>query len=803
MEILCRICGGDQNLKFFQNDKQLLELLELCANVVIKENDMLPKFICKRCEDGLLFSYRLRKQSEETEKRLRHEIESQTISTTTDIEDELSAYNIQQRVPSVPQNRDQRLISDVDNNICTSTNQSEKTSQLVDAEPTHELTGSKDVGVEPSPNETSKENVVEILDLENMPELSDEERLQVELRKRGVIICKRVLPDTSGSTTEHSKDHEVIAEKRIQLDTVSQIMPVDDTEGCEQLPQIVSSETFENDASNEVDIIELLDDDEPERDDKQQEESRFEELKSVENEHTEIIEEIISSAEEEESQYRSLNEQTDIVYEESDSDCNELIDINECQMYFTKVEHNTFDDENRETRRTTIQDNSVVEFTTVISSKTITEETVSNYNCDICNIDFSNKYIYRNHVKIHDVKNFACTLCDKKFLRRDSLTRHIHAHNNKEELHCPLCERTFQSRFNLSRHARAVHKNMGFVCDVCGQIFMRSDVLQQHLVKHNTQGDVQCELCPKRFFALSSMRRHMLSHAKQSGEENLSNDTTESDVGTSKTSDKKEKTKKKIYCIYCGKMSKGHFAHKMHLRTHTQEKPHKCEICSKAFRTLAALTTHERIHDDVRPYQCEHCLLSFRQQGHLKEHRMIHEGIAPHVCSVCQLAFTKKCNMLVHMRIHSGDYPYKCLMCGEQFNRPTQLHKHHYKVHKKDVDEDTNGIPENVNDAEELNPEGDVESKNLANELSDSDSDSIEIIETENVPAASSIQSNTIGDDNDDEDCYEVTVNANKDVAVETSVTENISDDFVGINKGVVLVVDDNAKFNSLFIMDD
>uniref|UniRef100_T1GZX1 ZAD domain-containing protein n=1 Tax=Megaselia scalaris TaxID=36166 RepID=T1GZX1_MEGSC len=41
-----------------------------CANIEVKRNDRLPKYICAQCKEGLESAYRLRKMGEATTKRL-------------------------------------------------------------------------------------------------------------------------------------------------------------------------------------------------------------------------------------------------------------------------------------------------------------------------------------------------------------------------------------------------------------------------------------------------------------------------------------------------------------------------------------------------------------------------------------------------------------------------------------------------------------------------------------------------------------------------------------------------------------
>ncbi|XP_059128337.1 zinc finger and SCAN domain-containing protein 10 [Peromyscus eremicus] len=226
-----------------------------------------------------------------------------------------------------------------------------------------------------------------------------------------------------------------------------------------------------------------------------------------------------------------------------------------------------------------------------------------------------------------------------------------------------------------------------------------------------------CTECGVNFPQLSSLQAHQLQSHSGSGPQPVS---------------------RSFRCLWCGKTFGRSSILKLHVRIHTDERPHACHLCSHRFRQSSHLAKHLLTHSSEPAFRCAECDQGFQRRSNLMKHLLAHaqdqnptpdpEGKTkvpekavvlcpqcgqtfqrrsslkrhlrihakgkdrqssedpgslssrqeskPYVCGDCGKAFRRSEHLMAHKRVHTGERPFSCQACGRCFTQSSQLISH-------------------------------------------------------------------------------------------------------------------------------
>lgn len=272
------------------------------------------------------------------------------------------------------------------------------------------------------------------------------------------------------------------------------------------------------------------------------------------------------------------------------------------------------------------------------------------------------------HMSLHTGETcYICENCGEKFYTPNGIKNHNCEKKRRrperdfrtyDQRNCRFCDTSFESLDSKNAHNcmfQDPNDPKIVICRHCGKLLNKL-AFNRHLEIHSGK-DWICNICDRKLATERALKVHITTHTGN----------------------------KPYKCKQCSETFINKVVLERHMRFHGGEtKVYRCDFCSKDLSSETSLKSHvQRVHETSA--QCELCKEIFPTRDHLKDHiNTFHE---PSICQHCNKSFALPRYLKMHEKLHENDSTIKmqCQYCTKSFIGK-YFKSHIYKVHREQFD---------------------------------------------------------------------------------------------------------------------
>lgn len=238
----------------------------------------------------------------------------------------------------------------------------------------------------------------------------------------------------------------------------------------------------------------------------------------------------------------------------------------------------------------------------------------------------------KENLKSKDAKKQINTKEKSDFIKAVSQLQELSESSNK----CSTCGKVLSSHKACVEHEINVHGDLSnaeqfYRCEFCPKIFANRSLHDNHLTSHTDERKFQCHLCALTFKTTGNLTAHLATIHEPEDNGGLV---------------------KKFQCKFCPKTFRFPAQIQQHERVHTKEKPFNCKLCGKGFSVKCNLKAHMETHKSIedRIFKCSECDHRATSLPLLRLHMNSHTGERPFVCNLCGESYKRPSNLRRHKK---------------------------------------------------------------------------------------------------------------------------------------------------------